>query len=607
MTGGKSKAIARALAVATLVCFATAPAALALDRIDFAVTAGTKTLERDLRSASVLLASQKSGKGSAQEVFADARAEYGSLLNTLYARGYYSAVIHVRLDGIEAATIAPLTAPKSISVVSVAVDVGPRFVFSTARLAPLAAGTVLPKGFATGAAAESGVVLDAVSAAVTGWRALGFAKAKVASQSLIADHDARQLAVDIALQPGPKLRFGALQIEGIARMKPARVRAIAGLPEGQVFRPRDLDTAVQRLQRTGVFKSVTLVEDDAITAPDLLGITAKLVEEKRRRYSFGAEIASSDGLSLTGQWLHRNLFGGAERLTFEGAVKNIGTKSGVVDYSFGTSLARPATFDADTTLTAAVDLGRLQEVDYESDYIKSSLGLEHIFSPKLTGTAALSFDYARVSDSGGKTIYRALSVPLGLVWDLRNSTTDPTGNIYAAAELKPFLGYGVTDTGARASLDLRGYKALDASRRLVLAARLQAGAVFGASLAGTPRDYLFYAGGPGTVRGQPYQSLGVDVLRDSTGATITTGGQVFVGGSFEARAKLSETLGLVGFFDIGRVTARQVFTVGDWQSGAGLGLRYATPVGPIRLDVALPVGGSTGAGVQVYIGLGQAF
>ncbi len=600
----RGRAIAAGWAVAGLLA---SGAVSALERLDFVVTAAPSALESELRAASVLLASQKAGKVSAQEIFADARAEYGSLLNRLYAGGHYSAVIHVYLDGIEAASIAPLNAPKSISVVRVAVEAGPVFGFSSAGLAPLASATVLPEGFALGQPAESGVVIQAVTAGVTAWRTLGYAKAKVAKQSLIADHQGSSLAAHITLNPGPKLRFGGLRIEGAERMKPARLRAIAGLPEGQLFRPRDLDTAAQRLRRTGVFKSVTLVEDDAITAPDLLGITAKLVEEKRRRYSFGAEIGSAEGLSLTGQWLHRNLFGGAERLTFDGAIKNIGTKSGGVDYSFGSSLARPATFDADTTLTVGAGFGRLQEVDYDSNYLTASLGLEHIFSPKLTGTAALAFDYSRVTDSGGKTLYRALSLPLGLVWDLRDSKTDPTGNIYAAAELKPFLGYGVTDSGARASLDLRGYKNLDAGRRFVLAARLQAGAVFGASLAGTPRDYLFYSGGPGTVRGQPYQSLGVDVLRNSAGATFTTGGQAFVGGAFEARAKLGDSLGLVGFFDIGRVDARQFFKAGDWHSGAGLGLRYATPVGPIRLDVALPVGGSTGAGAQVYVGLGQAF
>ena len=137
--------------------------------------------------------------------------------------------------------------------------------------------------------------------------------------------------------------------------------------------------------------------------------------------------------------------------------------------------------------------------------------------------------------------------------------------------------------------------------------RVQVGAVFGASLLGTPRDYLFYSGGGGTVRGQPYQSLGVNVLRAITD-DYRTGGSFFLGTSVEARVKVSRKMGLVGFFDMGRIGLDN-FTddIGGWHSGAGLGLRYDTPVGPIRLDVATPVGGTTGDGVQVYVGLGQAF
>ena len=141
-----------------------------------------------------------------------------------------------------------------------------------------------------------------------------------------------------------------------------------------------------------------------------------------------------------------------------------------------------------------------------------------------------------------------------------------------------------------------------------VAGRVQVGAVFGASLLGTPRDYLFYSGGGGTVRGQPYQSLGVSVLRDELGASFQTGGKTFVGGSAEARVKVTDTIGVVGFVDVGRVDADSFFSdFGDWQAGAGLGVRYATPVGPIRLDLAVPVGGQTGSGMQIYVGLGQAF
>ena len=130
----------------------------------------------------------------------------------------------------------------------------------------------------------------------------------------------------------------------------------------------------------------------------------------------------------------------------------------------------------------------------------------------------------------------------------------------------------------------------------------------GASLIGTPREDLFYSGGGGTVRGQPYQSLGVSILRDSLNDPFRTGGTYFLGASLEARAKVSDNIGVVGFVDVGQIGVNGFFNeFSDWHAGAGIGVRYATAVGPIRLDLAVPVGGNTGSGMQIYVGLGQAF
>ncbi|MDB5666811.1 autotransporter assembly complex family protein, partial [Cypionkella sp.] len=557
---------------------------------------------------SVLLANKKTDKVLAQDAFTNARAEYASLLNALYANGYYSGVIHVYVDGVEAANIAPLDAPTSISNIKVVVDPGPAFTFSQARISPLARRTELPEGFAVGAPAESGVILEAVTAGVNGWRDRSYAKAEVASQKITADHDKARLAADIALNPGPKLRFGRLVIKGAERMRLNRIRAIAGLPEGEPYSPEDMDRVASRLRRTGVFKSVTLAEDDFITSPDLLGITATLVEEKKRRYTFGAELSSNDGASVNAEWLHRNLFGGGERLKVGGQVTNIGSVEGGAVYKLGVSLERPATFTPDTTAGVELTYERLDEEDYDADLFDATVTLTQIVSEQLSFKGGVSYDYSRITDPMGTSTYRALSLPLNVVWDRRDSKTEPTRNFYLAGELKPFLGFGITDNGLRGTLDLRGYRGFGDARRFVVAGRVQAGAVFGASLEGTPRDDLFYSGGGGTVRGQPYQSLGVNVLDDGMGGTFKTGGKTFLGASAEARVKVTESIGVVGFVDMGRVDANDFFSdAGDWQAGAGIGVRYATPVGPIRLDVAGPVGGDTGDGVQVYVGLGQAF
>ena len=100
-------------------------------------------------------------------------------------------------------------------------------------------------------------------------------------------------------------------------------------------------------------------------------------------------------------------------------------------------------------------------------------------------------------------------------------------------------------------------------------------------------------------------SVGIAIRRGVTDFQI--GGQAFLAASAEIRVKATSTIGVVGFADIGRVDPQDFFDGGDWHAGAGLGLRYHTGFGPIRLDVAAPVGGNTGDGVQFYIGIGQAF
>lgn len=592
------------LCVFALVLAATG--AEALEKVEFLVASDDPALTKSLRAASIILAAERDGQTGAQDILSDGRAEYAALLNALYAQGHYSAVIHVYADGREVAGIAPLDTPARIDTVKVTVDPGPRFALSRATVRPLAYATELPEGFRLGAPAESGVLIAAAGAGIDGWRAQGHAKARIAGQDLVADHNRATLSADIQIAPGPVLRFGRLEVRGQERMRENRIRKIAGLPEGERYDPEELDRAGARLRRTGVFQSVSLVEDDAITAPDILGITANVVEQKPRRYSLGAEIASLDGLMLSGKWLHRNLMGGAERLELGAEVSNIGSGTSGVDYVLGATLDRPATFSPDTNLGLAFEIGHLDEADFNADIATASVMLSHVFSDSLTGRAGLSYDYAAISDQVGDFTYRNLALPLGLVWDRRDSKTDAKRGFYIEAEAKPFVGFGITDNGLRTTLDMRGYKALGAEQRLVLAARFQAGAIFGASLLGTPRDDLFYSGGAGTVRGQPYQSLGIPLMRGAINTSI--GANHFLGGSFEARVKATENLGIVGFVDVGRIDLDGFFTgIGDWHAGAGIGVRYATGVGPLRLDIAAPVGGRTGDGVQIYLGLGQSF
>lgn len=595
----------RSCGVALIALAALGGPAAALERLDFRTPGASEEVAQALRAASLLVTSELDGQDNAQDLFAAARAEYAALLGALYAKGHYSGVITIRVDGREAASIAPLDAPDRIDVIEVTVEPGPAFRLSQAEVEPLAPGTALPPGFAPGQPALSGVVRDAAGAGVSGWRDRGHAKARVAGQDVTANHRDATLAARIALEPGPRLRFGPLTVDGAERMRERRVIKIAGLPEGEVFSPQELERAANRLRRTGVFRSVAMTEGEVLS-PDLVPITATIVEELPRRYSFGAEIASQDGLSLTGYWLHRNLLGGAERLRVDGEITNIGAQNSGVDYALGVALDRPATLTPDTTLGFAAEIGRLDEEDYVADVATIGVNLTHYFSDTLTGRLGVGYEYANGRDRVSDFLFRNVSIPIGVTWDRRNDKTDATEGFYLDAEVKPFFGFGTTGSGTRTRIDARGYLGLGAEDRVVLAGRLQLGLVSGSALLDTPRDDLFYSGGGGTVRGQPYQSLGVNVARGLLSPKI--GATHFIGTQLEARAMVTDRIGVVGFFDAGRVDLDGFFgNGGDWHSGAGLGLRYDTGFGPIRLDVAAPVGGTTGDGVQIYVGLGQAF
>lgn len=550
---------------------------------------------------------QGQGQTDPQDLLAAARSDYARILAALYAKGHYAVDIRIRIDGREAAAIPALEAPRAIGTIRIDVDPGQPFRFGTAQVAPLTPGTELPEGFQTGVVAESGAVRSAVDVAITAWREAGHAKAFVASDAVLADHAARRIDADVRLDPGPRLRFGRLAITGQERMREARIRKIAGLPEGETFSETELRRAETRLRRTGIFSSVALTEDDQITAPDLLGVTATVVEQKRRRYSFGVEVASLDGVSLSGEWLHRNLLGGGERLGIKGDITNIGSGASGVDYGLEITLDRPATLTPDTTGGLILGYSHEDEIDYTLDAFSFGLRFIHVFSDQLTARVGLTYDTQDGRDPGGSFSFQNLSLPIGATWDRRDVANNPTKGFYIDATAKPFLGFGTTGSGLRTTLDARGFRSLGEPGRFVVAARVQAGAVLGSTLLETPRDDLFFSGGGGTVRGQPYRSLGIAVTR-GFGPQFRIGGRYFLAGSLELRAKVTDRIGVVGFADWGSI-GLDGFTGGfsDSHAGAGLGVRYDTGLGPIRLDIATPISGRTGDGVQFYVGIGQAF
>lgn len=594
-----------AFCIATLITLPTLPAnAQETAKVDVTLNVLATTdsgLQGKLRAASLLRQAATEEAPTAQDYFAAALADYRRLTEVLYANGYYSGLIEIRLNGREAALIPVTAPPKTIRSVAINVRPGKPFRFGTARIAPLPANTAPTAGFQKGARANAETVIRAARDAQTAWRDAGHAKVRVSSQDLSADHARQQLDATIALAPGPKVTFGRLLPDGEKRVRAERIQEIAGLPSGETFTPAAVDQAATRLRRSGAFRSVSLREADALRAGDVLDVEASLVDAAPRRFGAGVEIATETGLQLSGFWMHRNLLGGAERLRIEGAVRDIGTDAERLDYSLSARLDRPASFGPDTTAFLSFDISSEQEPLFDLDVLDLGFGASRQLRDDLKGEVELSFSRAEADTALGTARFTLASVALSMEWDRRDNTLNPTNGHFLRGSLTPYLGLDGTESGAQATLDGRIYRPV-LNDRLIAAARLQFGAVAGSSIAGTQPNLLFQSGGGGTVRGQPFQSLGV-----GTGSN-RTGGRSFLGLSGELRGKINDKFSLVGFADAGYVGSESfVNGDGDWHAGAGLGLRYNTVVGPIRLDVATPIRGDSSDRVQIYVGIGQAF
>ncbi|RYH02176.1 outer membrane protein assembly factor [Salipiger sp. IMCC34102] len=542
-----------------------------------------------------------------QDYVAAARADYRRLLTALYAAGYYSGVISIRVNGIEAAQIAPLQAPDRIDTVALSVEPGPLFRFGTAQVAPIAPDTELPEGFATGEPALADTIRGATGAARTRWRELGYAKVEVADQQITALHEQDRLDAAVQLATGPRLTFGPLTIVGNEDVRTEAIRRIAGLPVGQVYSPQELTDAANRLRQTGAFDSVALTEAEEIAPGDTLPITATIAESLPRRVGFGLELSSVEGVRVSSYWIHRNFFGGAENLRVDGAVGGLGGGTGGVDYVLSTALRIPAIYGANTDALLSAALSREDEPDYRVSKFATEALLNRMITDELEVSGGVGLLVAREETDLGTRDYTLLTAPFGATYDRRDSETNARNGYYVDARATPFFALGDSSSGIRAYLDGRGYASFGADDRFTIAARGQLGTVSGPGLLEAPVDYLFYSGGSNTVRGQEYKSLGIPITNGDE--TFMSGGKSYAGAQIEARVGITDAISAVAFYDYGYVGATSTpLTDGDDQSGVGLGVRYDTGIGPIRLDVGTPADGDDQFGaVEVYIGIGQAF
>ncbi len=571
-------------------------------------------VETALRNASALLGDEAEPASGAAGLIAKARGDYRRLLAALYGEGHYGGAVSIRIGGVEAANLAADARLPDPVDVTIAVSAGPLFTFANVNVVNQAPPTSDPddqvdlpvmRGFGTGEVARSAVILRAEQLALEAWRQLGYAKAEVVSRDVVADHATNTVDATITVNPGRLAAFGPIAVSGTRDMNPEFVAQQTGLAVGQEYDPDDVARAQKRLDRLEVFRSARLEAAQAIGADGLLPYELIVEELPGRRFGAGATFSTVDGLGLEGYHLWRNLFGQAERLRLDARIASIAfpIDTAEFDYFAGGTFTKPGFYHPDVDLIAAVSAERTIYPTYMETSASARLGLSWFFSDELTFNGGASFKRAQFEDDFGTRDFATAGVYAGVIFDGRNSSVDPTEGWYAAGNVEPYYDFIYGNTGLRIEAEARTYFGFSENDRFVIAGRLKGGALLGPDLNEIPPDKLFFAGGGGSVRGYGFKSIGVD-----DGSGTVTGGRYLLEASLEARMKVTDDIGIVGFVDGGYVAADVFPSLEDLRLGAGIGVRYYTGLGPLRLDVAVPLNKRPGdADYAIYAGIGQAF
>ncbi len=412
------------------------------------------------------------------------------------------------------------------------------------------------------------------------------------------DHADRTVRVDMVVAAGPYARFGGTSVTGLKTVDPSYVRSKLAWMEGDRFDASLLERTRERLLQTGLFASMDLALDEALDEHGNVPVHIHFQERKHRTVGVGVRFQTDEGPGLQGDWRHRNLFGKEESLSLSTTLSQdlVGMES---------VFRKPDFFHRDQSLLLEANAYMESPDAYSSRRLHALAGLERRLSDRLTLGGGIGLTASRVDERGREEDYALISLPMRLDWDNSDDLFNPTRGIRAALRLTPFSGIGNEDLRfMRGYASLSHYLSLIREPSLVLAVRGALGSITGASRDRVPADERFYAGGGGSVRGVPYQTAGP--LEGSK----PMGGCSLLEVSAELRLRLSRSVGVVAFVDGGRAYVDSLpNSMEDMNWGVGAGIRYATFLGPLRLDLAVPVDRRDGVdkAFQVYVSIGQAF
>jgi translocation and assembly module TamA len=565
-----------AVLVTSLIPFALSASGISY-RVDFEGLDDAKTL-KSLKLASQLTSLKRRPPASINALRYRADSDIPGLIKVLHAQGYYEARVNIRIQEMF----------DDINVI-VRIDPGPRY-----RLASFDIHLYCETPEVTNECCQvtledtdvqlhkpalTEAILSAELKVLQKLAECGYPLAKIEKREVIVDGKTKEVNVQLEVKTGAKADFGPTTIVGTTRVKPIYIQRKLQWKEGEVYDSSLVEQTQNTLIDSGLFSSVLITHEEALSSNGEIPLKVEVSETKHKSINIGVSYQTVYGPGVTFGWANHNVGGMGRTLSFQGDVTKI-SQTGVANY-IHTDFLRIG-----QDMIAQAEAAH-EDIPFSYSMRSYSLmdRLERQFNRRTRGSIGLRGERLYVTASVQNGNFWLTEVPFYLRWSTANHLLNPTKGATLEYTITPAVNVADSkDLYLTQQFTESAYYPVDRKARLVLAQKLTIGSIVSNGLAAIPLCKRFLGGSELDLRGYRYRTVSPLIHNRPLG------GRSAIYLTFETRLRLTETIGLVPFFDLGSVYLTEYPTIhGKWFKSTGLGFRFFTIIGPFRVDLAFPL------------------
>jgi translocation and assembly module TamA len=413
-----------------------------------------------------------------------------------------------------------------------------------------------------------------------------YAAASIAGSEARVDPETRTASLRVELDSGPPFRFGPLRVSGTNRYPEKFVEHLYGIRPGDEYDASRLAVFQRRLLETGYFATAQITVDRDPANADAAPVQVAVSEARAQRIDTGVSFSTDTRLGAQLNYSHQDLASSALRLR---SLLKFDEKTQTAEASIDTPPRNGGFWNTFQTRAEATDIQNQRTDGY-------MLGASYNWGVERTPSqVSLSVHHERQVVVGSDT-ERHDAVFLGFrqVYRYTDDPLVPRRGVLGSVQVGSSIPNLATQEFVRATA--KANLLVPFGRTFDLSARIEGGIVYADSRSGIPSTFLFRTGGDQTIRGYAFQSIGVP-----EGAAIV-GGRYLVVGSVEGTYWFAGDWGAAAFFDAGDAFDDRSRI--DLAKGYGVGVRWRSPIGPFRADVAY---GQRAESVRLHFSVGFSF